>query len=395
MFLGTAQKKVGDVVLYRRDGVQQSRVRVRNIANPKTEGQALQRCFLAPVAKFYAPLAGVLERSWENQTKARSAQAFQRVNISKAKSGGWFVPKGTGFFPLPYQLSYGILPRLKYTIGAASFSLDAGTFTGRTIGAFSQGMIARYGLAEGDQVTCIVIMHNESTGTYRPMWLRFLLNTSDSREGSALTSEFRIDISSGLLIATSVTSEKLVAGAFIVSRYDDGWKRSTQSLLVLPSVLSLVTGEDARAAAIASYQDASSVVTSDVYLNGSVGAPSQESLVSAAFNIWENTGYGTISRSDITAAPLSLAAKTFGGVNDIVVAACVGIDGAAFTDVVLFKRRSDGSAVPTIVTYLLKSDGTWSDINPATSYLGFNLDDIPSSLVEWYVSHGIPASAFL
>lgn len=383
MFLGTAQKKVGDVVLYRRDGVQQSRVRVRKIANPKTEGQALQRCFLAPVAKFYAPLAGVLERSWENQTKARSAQAFQRVNISKAKSEGWFVPKGTGFFPLPYQLSYGILPRLKYTIGAASFSLDAGTFTGRTIGAFSQGMIARYGLSEGDQLTCIVIMHNESTGTYRPMWLRFLLNTSDSREGSALTSEFRIDISSGLLIATSVTSESLVAGAFIVSRYDDGWKRSTQSLLVLPSVLSLVTGEDARAAAIASYQDAASVVTSDVYLNGSVGAPQNDSLMES-FQIFRFVSSSSQPSADRYIRPLSVSPGSVAGVADAAVVRGVDASSGMAIDVAVCDSSRGANA------FLLRQNGSWTSFDP--NLFGFDcllLNIEGDSLRQWLLSHGI------
>lgn len=380
MFLGTAQKKVGDVVLYRRDGVQQSRVRVRKIANPKTEGQALQRCFLAPVAKFYAPLAGVLERSWENQTKARSAQAFQRVNISKAKSEGWFVPKGTGFFPLPYQLSYGILPRLKYTIGAASFSLDAGTFTGRTIGAFSQGMIARYGLSEGDQLTCIVIMHNESTGTYRPMWLRFLLNTSDSREGAALTSEFRIDISSGLLIATSVTSESLVAGAFIVSRYDDGWKRSTQSLLVLPSVLSLVTGEDARAAAIASYQDASSVVTSDVYLNGSVGAPSSDTLLGPFVTIQKLK----TSSTDYVSVFLEGVIKD----GEFYVLQCYDrVRNTHFT-AYISKYGAQGG-----ITRLSAADSwvSWTDYHDSWMLSDLQWSD---EVISWLISYGIPGSVF-
>ena len=76
LFLGAAKKTIGDIVLYRRNGVQQSRVRVRHIANPKTEAQALQRNYMAPVTKFYAPLAGVLEKSWEGLNRSESLSAL-------------------------------------------------------------------------------------------------------------------------------------------------------------------------------------------------------------------------------------------------------------------------------------------------------------------------------
>ena len=393
MFLGTAQKKVGDVVLYRRDGVQQSRVRVRKIANPKTEGQALQRCFLAPVAKFYAPLAGVLERAWENQSKSRSAQSFQRVNINKAKAEGWYVLKGVGFFPLPYQLSYGILPRLRYTISSTVATLDAGTISGTTIGALSAGLIARYGLAEGDQLTFVGVTYNAETGTYRPLWFRFLLNTSDTRAGSALSSEVSVQISTSGVFVTSATLQPLVAVAFIASRYDNGWKRSTQSLAVVESVLSQVMGEDARAAAIASYQDGASVVSSDVYLNGSVGAPQNDSLLPQFFSLWENQGYNTLALSNLKVSPLSVGSAMIATVDGVVVISAVSQDGSEVSRIAIVRKGSGTSADPAVVN-LAKTDGTWASGNPSSSYFCFNVREMPTILFEWLIANGVPESIF-
>ena len=72
LLLGTAGNSVGDVVMYRREGAQVSRVRVRKIKNPKTDAQSLQRAAFSPVAKFYSPLAVVLERSFEGLSKMKS-----------------------------------------------------------------------------------------------------------------------------------------------------------------------------------------------------------------------------------------------------------------------------------------------------------------------------------
>lgn len=379
MFLGTAQKKVGDVVLYRRDGVQQSRVRVRKIANPKTEGQALQRCFLAPVAKFYAPLAGVLERSWENQSKARSAQSFQRANINKAKSEGWYIQKGVGFFPLPYQLSYGILPRLKYTISPAVATLDAGTISGTTIGALSAGLIARYGLAEGDQLTFVGVTFNAETGTYRPLWFRFLLNTSDTRAGSALSSEVAFQISSSGVFINSATAQSLVAIAFIASRYENGWKRSTQSLAVVETVLSQVMGEDARAAAIASYQDGASVVTSDVYLNGSVGAPADEgSLLGPVIEVLSGVNENQVSLGLFY--PLQL--KDLGEYK--VVRAVSTVSGE---ELLAYIRYNWGGNAGNV----LSSDYRWiSATGLPIGYAHVHVSDRNSPFPVWLISMGVP-----
>lgn len=109
LFLGTAAKSVGDVVMYRREGSQVSRVRVRKIANPKTDAQCRQRSIMNAVVKFYQPLADVLARGWQGKSTAKSYAAFLKANATLARQNSWFLPKGSSFAAFPFQVSEGTL----------------------------------------------------------------------------------------------------------------------------------------------------------------------------------------------------------------------------------------------------------------------------------------------
>lgn len=65
MLLGLARKKLGDVVFYRSEGQQRSRVRVREIRNPRTAKQSVQRMILATAAKMAAAYEPIVNHSWE------------------------------------------------------------------------------------------------------------------------------------------------------------------------------------------------------------------------------------------------------------------------------------------------------------------------------------------
>lgn len=269
LILGTAQKKLGDVVMYRRNGVQQARVRVRTIQNPKTEGQALQRNFMAPVAKFFAPLAGVLERSWEGLNKSESHNAFTKANVELARQSGWYVEKGAGFTPLPYKVSKGIMNPLYYTDRYLSMDSTPADIKIATISA----QLVALGYQYGDQITCIACLRDEESGDIRPMWDRFILSES---EQSNIFSKFGAHVQfspSTNKLEFDSGGEELVAIAFIMSRWDGKkWLRSTQYMECWDQYLDEFTSMEARAAAIASYRGGASVVSSDVYLNGGTGS---------------------------------------------------------------------------------------------------------------------------
>lgn len=272
LFLGAAKKTIGDIVLYRRNGVQQSRVRVRHIANPKTEAQALQRNYMAPVTKFYAPLAGVLERSWEGLNRSESLSAFLKANFTLARANGWYVEKGTEFLALPYQVSKGILAPLSYSDSMLTLAETPNDIQVSTISAILVNMGYQY----GDQITFIGCVRDDDKGDIRPVWSRFLLSDSDTANVFADIANVVQFVAGADQLGYLAVEGTMVGCAIIVSRWDGSkWLRSTQFVKCNEEYLQAFTSPEARAAAIASYRGGDSVVSSDIYLNG--GAGSRES----------------------------------------------------------------------------------------------------------------------
>lgn len=269
LFLGTATKKLGDVVMMRRDGEQISRVRVRTIANPKSDGQAAQRNYLAPVAKFYAPLASCLERSWEGKNRTKSYQAFLKANINLARQNGWSAVKGAPFTPFPYKVSEGTLNSavVAWDQSMGGFTIGITASISSNMGALSQALISRYGLLEGDQVTVIAV-NKGGDGGYSLGYHRFFINTSSTESFPSY-----ITTRGGVIVISNA------ACAVIFSRYENNkWRRSTQYMVLATDVLATITGAANLAVAIKSYQKESSAPTSDVYLNGSTGSGSAGSF---------------------------------------------------------------------------------------------------------------------
>lgn len=258
LILGTAKNSVGDVVMYRREGAQITRVRVRNVKNPKTNAQSFQRAIMAPIAKFYSPLSVVLERSFEGLSKAKSHNKFNQVNANLARKNKWALPKGTGFFPLPYQLSQGTLPAVNYDAeGAFMVTVTGVTKDTSTIAALSTALVGA-GYKQGDVVTIIAITVIKSGSTVKeavPHSLQFAIDTkSEESFADAFGSNVVFDNQGNQLIIPMINETPVLAGAVIVSRFDGTmWRRSTQSLVVDSTIISQVTDAAAVAAAIASY----------------------------------------------------------------------------------------------------------------------------------------------
>lgn len=297
LILGTAQKKLGDVVLYRRNGVQQSRVRVRSIANPKTEGQALQRNYMAPVAKFYAPLAGVLERSWEGLNKSQSHNAFTKANVELARANGWYVEKGAGFTPLPYKVSKGIMDPFSYSFdnqnGALKWLINglAASADPISIATISAALVA-IGYHYGDQVTFVLFVGSDQSDDIRPAWFRFLLSESDQTTFDDLV-PFGLDVAvtNGKLTISGDVDIPVIGGAIIASRWDGKkWLRSTQYCVISDEFMENYTSEAARTAAVASYRGGDSVVSSDVYLNGGSGSTTTQDQAVQVYFYGYDTG---------------------------------------------------------------------------------------------------------
>ena len=124
LFQGLAKGSVGDVVFYRNNGKQVSRVRNRQVKNPQTGAQMAQRCVMSAVSKAYSKMKYICDHSFEGVSYgARSMAMFMKLNADRARQsaiGGaatesW-VCKGHNVAPvLPLQVSSGSLASRKGT----------------------------------------------------------------------------------------------------------------------------------------------------------------------------------------------------------------------------------------------------------------------------------------
>lgn len=392
LFLGTARRKVGDVVLYRREGVQVSRVRVRSIANPKTTGQALQRNYMAPIARFYAPLAGVLERSWEGLNRSRSYSAFLKRNLELARDSGWYVPKGSSYVALPYKVSQGSLASPSVS---ANFSLDDGegelelalsvSSTLATFGLLSSHLMSAYNLVAGDQVTVIIFTFDN--GEITPRWGRFFL---DPDSANPIT-----DIMPGIItsaarensvIQFTTAEDNVCGGAVIFSRWDSSrslWLRSNSYVSMGSEYMAMFTGEAAYQRAIDSYRNGSTVNVSDIYLNGATGDNT------AAASLFVNAINSELPDAVIEPVRLTVSgsfATVLGRniANGAAIQAFIvdRMDGSPNPDALM----SDGRVWdPTSTVDTLPDDAYWIDITQSGSSAPIN---------AWLIGQGVDYSVF-
>lgn len=124
LILGTARGKLGDVVTYRSMGQQMARVRVRNVKNPKTLAQMLQRVILASASKSVAVLDPIINHSYQSVAygpesrrhaqrefmKILRAQAVQAYNSeTEGRQVGLIPLSAVGSSVAPFPISQGSL----------------------------------------------------------------------------------------------------------------------------------------------------------------------------------------------------------------------------------------------------------------------------------------------
>lgn len=273
LLLGTAKNSVGDVVMYRREGAQITRVRVRNVKNPKTTAQSFQRAIMAPIAKFYSPLSVVLERSFEGLSKAKSHNKFNQVNANLARKNKWALPKGKGFIPLPYQLSQGTISAVNYDYdNGLNINVTALAADDATIGDLSTALVAA-GYKVGDIFTIIAVTTDDqdfNVARCVPYSFQFEVDPdSDVTLASFFGGNVQFEVTAGKLTIKLINDYNICAGAVIVARFDGTmWRRSTQSLVVDSAIMDEVTADAAVAAAIASYGQTAGDGNPLVYLDG-------------------------------------------------------------------------------------------------------------------------------
>lgn len=276
LLLGTASRSIGDVTMYRRNGQQVSRARVRKIGNPRTEGQAKQRMLQAALTRFYSPLASCLEKSFEGKNKMDSYSKFLAVN-NRIGRNMFAVPKNAGWVPVPVKVSGGTMPspNVSYNADAdAGFMLDA-TFAqagNNNLGTLSQALIDAYGLSEGDQVTVIAAI-NRSTAdepNFTPVYFRFFLKPTSIDAMPSFGGVQFLSVGDENTVSLGHPDDALAGVAVIFSRYENNaWRRSNSFMVLAPNILEDFTGTEGIAKWLGEWMNGTTIPTSDVYLNGS------------------------------------------------------------------------------------------------------------------------------
>lgn len=398
LFLGTGRRSVGDVVLYRRNGEQISRVRVRKIGNPKSDGQALQRSYMAAVSKFYSFFKAPLEKSWQGLNRSQSQSAFLKANANLVRSEGYYVTKGFGLAPLPLQVSKGTLQRVGVTVSNQNVLAFPSAFLGAevvhdfdTLGTISACFI-RAGFAAGDQVTFLIVGYDDDLGFF-PKWGRFIVDPTSQESlsefytGLGLTCDITEEDDTITSVSFNSDVYDIAAAAVIVSRYSGGeWQRSTE-FMSSPNVwLRDFTGDEARAAAIASYQGTVAVPESDVYLNGSTTESTEPVPAGVAdFTI------GMFSSNDLSSAgvvsgsytPTKVGYRTINDVRMLNVTATNNANGKSVSRLVL-NRIAGNADLGKVYTYAGTAATAPAGVASAWPIMSKN-----DPLVTWLAANGI------
>lgn len=292
IFMGVARGKVGDLVLYRKNGEQISRVRVRKIGNPRTQAQMIQRIFMATTSRAYSALQAVCDHSFQGKSGVlENMSRFTTLNIAMMKEAYNRAPSNwrgnvnyntkdeTRPVVGSYVISEGTLEPMTYVYDNSDTSIELVGNGQLTATPTYQQVVDYLGVQRGDQITfvhaSVVEESDEATSIMGDVRMqRIILEPNDGD----MTSPFIVGgavnkpnpKNTGNLIEAWAIMEGALKGQFfkeaaawsvILSRYDNKtWKRSPQTLdynTALPNNLTLGNALD-------SWEQAAS---SSLYLN--------------------------------------------------------------------------------------------------------------------------------
>lgn len=260
-----------------------------SVKNPNTVAQIMQRMKMAPAAKFFDALSGILDHSWEGVPYgAKSRLEFMRRAMKNDPAV--YVPYGyKSVAPGEYEISAGSLPSLPWR-NELEEGNEVGAILFNTEDVLSEANITelrKYGVQTGDQIT-VVGMYEENGG-YKVNLTRIIVKAGNDWDASM---SFPIIVS-----ANGVQGSNNAAVCVIVSRGNEAAtaKRSNEKMLLLGDYKNLLSLE-AMNAAIASYQTqtAYNSLNSDWYLNQGTTQAFNGRIVSGNIAVTPTGGQSTV-----------------------------------------------------------------------------------------------------
>ena len=182
MFLGMARGKVGDVVFYRADGQQLSRVRNRNPRNPRSNAQLFQRAIMASVVQAYTAGKAIFDHSFQGYSVgAQNQREFIKRNakmlreliaadintpITTNDQKGRVVAPGVSTPAInPFVISSGTYDQNLFIAEGGAFKLPVPT-KGETVKNYAE----RNNLVSGDIFTIVCLSPRKADAYVSNVW---------------------------------------------------------------------------------------------------------------------------------------------------------------------------------------------------------------------------------
>lgn len=132
MFQGMARGKVGDVVFYRMDGEQMSRVRNRHPKNPKTIAQLYQRAIMATIVRAYSAGSEIFDHSFEGKSVGmENMRTFLSRNMTVLR--GQIKNDIDNKLEVSKQVGRVVAPKSPYPVPVNGLIISEGTYNNGSI----------------------------------------------------------------------------------------------------------------------------------------------------------------------------------------------------------------------------------------------------------------------
>ena len=211
-FWGNASGKLGEQVLYRAGGEQRARTYVKNIKNPRTEAQAVNRLSMRNFATAFRAMQSVLRISFPNRPAKESGfNAFIKANkTAKSAAITPYAMKYGYFCPYGLTISQGSLGQVKgeYLRDmeglVTSFKFDRFDTTGMSLAEINE-IAAPLGIVVEDLESLDTIYNNTPTAAQLGAFLA-LIGYKSSATVTTLVAQY---LDEGFKIVPSNVSIKL------------------------------------------------------------------------------------------------------------------------------------------------------------------------------------------
>lgn len=249
LMMGTLKGKLGETVALRRSGKQVLRAYVRDVKNPNSQKQQVQRMVQSTVAQAYSAMKKICDHSFEGvQVGQKSMSYFMSKNMDKLRASivagtdgtlvsasADFVRKGVNLPVLnKYIVGKGTLPevRINDTDFTVSHSLNPvnklplENIQGTSLAKVLESFVLHNSMEEGDWLTLLLMFRNNGSeyngqAAYHFAFVRFVAANIDIEDEKvlvlqpSLTDKGVVSLTYNEVFETQQAGQSAVAGLIL------------------------------------------------------------------------------------------------------------------------------------------------------------------------------------